>query len=58
MKKLLSFYLFYLLYRVLKILLFTHLQLLLTQADGGTVSPSTQQYDEGKTATITATAIS
>ena len=24
-------------------------------ADGGTVSPSTQQYDEGKTATITAT---
>ncbi|MDA7731027.1 hypothetical protein N8867_02410 [Flavobacteriaceae bacterium] len=25
-------------------------------ADGGTVSPSTQQYDEGKTATITATA--
>ena len=27
-------------------------------ADGGTVSPSTQQYDEGKTATITATAIS
>ena len=26
-------------------------------ADGGTVSPSTQQYDEGKTATITATAI-
>ena len=43
------------LYRVLKILLFTHLQLLLIQADGGTVSPSTQQYDEGKTATITAT---
>ena len=27
-------------------------------ADGGTVSPSTQQYDEGKTATITATASS
>ena len=26
--------------------------------DGGTVSPSTQQYDEGKTATITATALS
>jgi hypothetical protein len=24
-------------------------------SDGGTVSPSTQQYDEGKTATITAT---
>ena len=24
-------------------------------AEGGTVSPSTQQYDEGKTATITAT---
>jgi len=27
-------------------------------ANGGTVSPSTQQYDEGKTATITATASS
>jgi len=27
-------------------------------SDGGTVSPSTQQYDEGKTATITATASS
>ena len=27
-------------------------------ADGGTVSPSTQQYEEGKTATITATASS
>ena len=27
-------------------------------ADGGTVSPSTQQYDEGKTATITATSSS
>ena len=27
-------------------------------ADGGTVSPSTQQYDEGQTATITATASS
>ena len=27
-------------------------------ADGGTVSPSNQQYDEGKTATITATASS
>ena len=25
-------------------------------SDGGTVSPSTQQYDEGKTATITAAA--
>ena len=27
-------------------------------ADGGTVSPSTQQYDEGKTATITASGAS
>ena len=45
-------------YRVLKILLFTLLQLLLIPSDGGTVSPSTQQYDEGKTATITATAYS